>query len=215
MKNGKRYMLKQLIVTGAVVAFVGAAFAMTPNFLAPNDAQTAAWQPERGQESSQTSPGAPEKRQTAVLQGASQPTSAPSESPPLTADEQKRYDAVALALLRALEKEDKVAYRALHTDAAWNDAIDWWRDLFAAQRASFGPIVRGYPCARGLIRFGKLGYRSELANGAICVVRFEDKVGGAFSFELDKDGKIARTSVFIKEELAQYDPKDVKPIYER
>lgn len=137
---------------------------------------------------------------------------APAPLPPLTKEEQVRYDAVAAALVTAINAEDRKAYRALHTDEAWESAIDWWRDMFAVQRAKFGPMVKAYPCTRETLRFGKMGFRGE---GTSFVVIFEEKVGAALSFELNVDNKITRTSVFIKEELRSYEAGEVKPIYEK
>lgn len=148
------------------------------------------------------------------FQSATAPASMPAAEP-LSQQEQARYDAVALALTRALNAEDNAAYRALHTDAGWNEAIDWWRDMFAAQRARFGPIVRVYPCVRGVVRFGRMGYRGDLPSGATFVVRFEETCGGALSIQINAEGKIEKSSVFIKEELVDYDAAGAKPIYER
>lgn len=132
--------------------------------------------------------------------------------PPLTEDEQARYDAVAAALVTAINAEDRKAYRALHTDEAWEAAIDWWRDMFAAQCAKYGPVVKAYPCTRETLRFGKMGFRGE---GTSFVAIFEEKVGAALTFELNADNKIISTSVFIKEELRGYEAGDLKPIYEK
>lgn len=132
--------------------------------------------------------------------------------PPLTKEEQVRYDRVAAALVTAINAEDRKAYRALHTDEAWESAIDWWRDMFAAQCAKFGPMVKAYPCTRETLRFGKMGFRGE---GTSFVAIFEEKVGAALTFELNADNKITRTSVFIKEELRHYEAGDAKPIYEK
>lgn len=132
--------------------------------------------------------------------------------PPLTKEEQARYDAVATKLVTAINAEDRNAFRALHTDEAWEAAIDWWRDMFAVQRAKFGPIVKAYPCTRETLRFGKMGFRGE---GTSFVAIFEEKVGAALTFELNADNKITSTSVFIKEELRSYEAGDVKPIYEK
>lgn len=141
-----------------------------------------------------------------------EPVGEPAAATPLTKEEQTRYDAVAAALVKAMNAEDRKAYRALHTDEAWESTIDWWRDMFAAQRAKFGPIVLAYPCTRETLRFGKMGFRGE---GTTFVAIFEEKVGGAFSFEINADNKITSTSVFIKEEMASYDGGGAKPIYER
>lgn len=142
--------------------------------------------------------------------GAKRASSAPST---LSAEEQKRFDAVAVALLRAMKADDKSAYRELHSDAGWNSSIDWWQALFARQRANFGPLVRAYPCIRGQIRFGKYGYDPDLKDSVSFVAVFEERVAGVFSFRLNADGKIDATSVYIKEELREYHPEGVKPIW--
>lgn len=139
----------------------------------------------------------------------------PPEPPALTNSEQARYDAVVRKLVAAINDRDKTAYRALHTDAAWANAIDWWRDMFTAQVLKFGPIRRAYPPQRGMVRFGKMGMGGDARNGASFVVIFEKKVGGLFSFELNDEDKIVHTSVFIKEELGEYDGWGAKVIYER
>ena len=136
-----------------------------------------------------------------------------SRATALTPKEQQRYDQAAVALLRAIKADDKAAYRALHSDEGWNTAIDWWQAMFVKQRARFGPITRAYPGVRGAIRFSKFAYESELESGASFVIRFEEKVGGVLTFRLDEAGKIAATSVFIKEELREYSPDGVKPIF--
>lgn len=139
----------------------------------------------------------------------------PPEPPALTKAEQARYDAVARKLVAAINDRDKKAYRALHTDEAWANAIDWWRDMFTAQVLRFGPIQRAYPPQRGMIRFGKMGMGGDARNGASFVVIFEKKVGGLFSIELNDEDKIVHTSVFIKEELGQYEGLGAKPVYEK
>ncbi len=136
-----------------------------------------------------------------------------SRAAALSPKEQQRYDQVAIALLQAIKADDKAAYRALHSDEGWNTAIDWWQAMFVRQRARFGPITRAYPGVRGMIRFSKFAYESELADGASFVILFEEKVGGVLTFRLDEAGKIAATSVFIKEELREYAPDGVKPIF--
>lgn len=144
------------------------------------------------------------------------PSSAPVGGAPLTPEEQMRYDAVARAWLTALNAEDQDAYRGLHSDEGWAKSIDWWQNMFAGQRAKFGPIVRAYPCTREVIRFGRFGFQcGDLPNAVSFVAIFEERVGGVFSFTLDAEGKIAATSVFIKEEIATYDPGPTEPIYSR
>lgn len=134
---------------------------------------------------------------------------------PLTQADQERYDRAARKLVEAINSHDKKAYRDLHTDEAWTNAIDWWRDMFAAQVLRFGPIQRAYQPQRGMVRAGKIGMGGDERNGASFVVIFGKKVGGLFSFELNDNDKITHTSVFIKEELAGFNGWNAKLIYER
>lgn len=138
---------------------------------------------------------------------------AASRAAALSRQEQERYDRVAVKLLLAMKAEDAAAYRALHSDEGWSTAIDWWQAMFAQQRARFGPITRAYPGVRGPIRFDKFGYESGVPDCVAFVVRFEERVGGVLAFRLNDAGKIVATSVFIKEELRDYQPEGVKPIF--
>ncbi|MEQ8765618.1 MAG: hypothetical protein RL885_16960 [Planctomycetota bacterium] len=135
---------------------------------------------------------------------------------PLTEAERKQYSEIARKLVQAINAEDREAYRALHTDAAWSEAIDWWRDMFPQQIARFGRISKAWTPVREMIRFGGMGFRGGDGNMVTLVIRFEEPMGGALSFELDDAGKIQRTSVYIKEELAHYAPEGEKAklIYE-
>lgn len=134
---------------------------------------------------------------------------------PLTDAERERYKQVAVALVTAINAEDRNAYRALHTDKGWNTAIDWWKNMFALQTSKWGRINRAWPPTRGIVRVGGLGFRGdEGASGATVMIHFEDGPGGALTFSLDPSGKIDHTSVFLKEELGHYAPAGVKPIYE-
>jgi hypothetical protein len=137
------------------------------------------------------------------------------EVPQLEPELQRRYDAVAAALVTAINARDAESYRALHTDAAWETAIPWWREMFPEQLEAFGGIVRAWAPRRGLIKLGKVGFRGDEGNGATFVVRFEEPAGGALSFELNADGKIVRTSVMIGRQLGLYEADDAEPIYER
>lgn len=133
---------------------------------------------------------------------------------PMTQAELDRYARVAVALVTAINAEDRAAYRELHTDEGWRTAIDWWQNMFAMQTSKFGRIDRAWPPTRGVVRVGGLGFRGNEGDaGATVMVRFEDGVGGALTFVLDEHDKIASTSVFIKEELGHYAPDGVQPIY--
>lgn len=160
-------------------------------------------------------------RTVAAPPGFTQSTDSNAAKPPesgaaLSADEQARFDAAAVAWLRALNADDKAAYRALHSDEGWNKSIDWWQNMFTAQRAKFGAITRAYPCTRAVIRFGKFGFQcKDVPDGVSFVAIFEENVGGVFTFSLDATGKISGSSVFIKEEIASYDGGGAKVIYSR
>ncbi|MFN0136678.1 MAG: hypothetical protein ACKVS9_11250 [Phycisphaerae bacterium] len=187
----------------------------------PADAKSAdaksddATQPSRDESSAKSPPPA------AALPGFTQstddkPTKAPESGAVLSADEQARFDAAAVAWLRALNADDKAAYRALHSDDGWTKSIDWWQNMFTAQRAKFGAITRAYPCTRAVIRFGGFGFQcKDVPGGVSFVAIFEENVGGVFTFSLDATGKISGSSVFIKEEIASYDGGAAKPIYSR
>ena len=136
------------------------------------------------------------------------------ELPPLTAAEQVRYDRVARTLVTALNAHDKTTYRKLFTDDAWENAIDWYRDMFAVQLMRFGKIERAYSPSRGIVRVGKMGIGGDARNGASFVAIFEDQVGGVFSIELNDKDQIVHSSIFIKQEIAAFDGWDAKPIYE-
>lgn len=134
--------------------------------------------------------------------------------PPLTAAEQARYDRVARTLVGSLNAHDSKTYRDLFTDEAWENAIDWYRDMFAVQLMRFGKIERAYAPNRGMIRVGKMGIGGDARGGASFVAIFEDQVGGVFSIELNDKDQIVHSSVFIKQEIAAFDGWDAKPIYE-
>jgi hypothetical protein len=134
---------------------------------------------------------------------------------PLSEADRERYTRVAASLVTAINAEDRVAYRALHTDEGWNTAIDWWQNMFAMQTSKWGRIDRAWPPTRGVIRVGGIGFRGdEGERGATVMIHFEEGVGGALTFALDENDKIRSTSVFIKEELGDYAPAGVTPIFE-
>ena len=53
-----------------------------------------------------------------------------------------RYRDTAKRLAAALATDDTLAFRALHTDAGWQQADDWWKSLLANQKRTFGRVVR-------------------------------------------------------------------------
>lgn len=133
----------------------------------------------------------------------------------LTAEESQRYTEVAKKLIMALNSEDKKAYRALFTDASWESAIPWFREMFATQISSFGRIKTAYAPRRGLVRVTeKMSFRGGSESSVAVMVKFENGMGGALSFELNADNKIVSSSVFIKQELAEFDDKTTQPIFE-
>ncbi len=135
------------------------------------------------------------------------------EAPGLTAAEQKRYDAVGLALVKTLNAGDKEAYRKLFTDEAWGSAIPWWRDMFAVQMKRFGKIEKAWAPKRGIIVVGKIGVNGE-GEGAGMLVKFEEPAGGLLTFTLDDHDRIAATRVFVKEELGYAEPEGIPLLYD-
>jgi hypothetical protein len=136
------------------------------------------------------------------------------DPPALTPDERRRYARVAVELVRAINEEDRAAYRALFTDAGWSAAFTWWRDMFALQTATYGRIARAYAPRRGLISFGGMAFRGDEGGGATFIVHFEEPNGAALSFALDGSGRIDHTSVFVKQELFGLDPGPTEIIYQ-
>jgi len=144
------------------------------------------------------------------------PGAAPKRSmdgPELTEAQQKRYNAVGLALIRAIDAGDKSAYRALFTDEGWNSAMEWWRDMFAVQIKRFGGIEKAWAPTRGVIVVGRIGV-SGRGDGAGMLVKFEEPAGGLLTFTLDDTDRIVATNVFIKEELGQAEPEGLSLLYD-
>ena len=135
------------------------------------------------------------------------------EAPGLSAEQQKRYDAVGLALVKAINAGDKEAYRKLFTDEAWDSAIPWWRDMFAVQVKRFGRIEKAWAPKRGIIVVGKIGVNGE-GEGAGMLVKFEEPAGGLLTFTLDDKDRIAATRVFVKEELGYAEPEGIPLLYD-
>lgn len=137
------------------------------------------------------------------------------EAPPLTPEEQARYDKVARLIVRHINANDAEAYRALFTDAGWETSIDWWQNMFAMQRDRFGPIVKVYKPSRSIVRLpGGMGIGPEEGCAGM-VVQFEDPAGGLLSFRLNDDNKIVQTSAYVIEQLADYAGPASDVIYDR
>ena len=51
------------------------------------------------------------------------------------------------------------------------------------------------------------------AGTATFLVRFEEPVGGALSFELDEQDRIIRTDVFVTSGLGLHEPEDLAVIF--
>lgn len=213
MKSLNCPLIVRLLLAGAI-ALPGCANDVANS----NDSTTAA----EGSSKSAAFQPAPEGAKTSGWQSApSSPSSdsrktegRPEDKPPLTKAEQARYDRVTRALVEALNTGDKKGYRDLFTDEGWENAIDWYRDMFAVQLMRFGKIERAFPPQRGIVRVGKMGFGGDARNGATFVAIFEDQVGGLFSIELNDQDRIVHSSVFIKHELASFSDWDVEPIYE-
>ncbi|UCG51317.1 MAG: trypsin-like serine protease [Candidatus Latescibacterota bacterium] len=133
---------------------------------------------------------------------------------PLTDEDSLRYTEVAKALVQAIVDGDGNAYRDLHTEQGWTNAIDWWRDMLAVQIEGYGPIVRAYPPRRGPTKLGDVVFRGDHGSGATFMVIFEKGAGAALSFELNQEDKIVKTSIFVKRELASFERStDLTPFY--
>ncbi len=138
-----------------------------------------------------------------------------TNEPAFTAEELQRYTEVATKLITTLNNEDRQAYRALFTDQAWESAIPWFREMFTTQLSSFGRIQTAYAPRRGLVRISeKMAFRGGGDKSVTIMVKFENGMGGAISFELNAGNKIVSSNVFIKQELAAFVDKTATPIFE-
>jgi len=137
----------------------------------------------------------------------------PMDGPGLTEAQQRRYNAVGLALVKAINAGDTASYRALFTDEGWSSAIDWWRDMFARQTKLFGRIEKAWAPIRGVVVVGKIGVRGD-GNGAGMLVKFEQPAGGLLTFTLDDTDRISATNVFVKEELGYAEPEGLTLLYD-
>jgi len=135
------------------------------------------------------------------------------DGPGLTEAMQKRYNAVGLALVKAINAGDKSAYRALFTDEGWDSAMEWWRDMFAVQVKRFGRIEKAWAPTRGVIVVGRIGVSGQ-GDGAGMLVRFEEPAGGLLTFTLDDTDHIVATTVFIKEELGHAEPEGLSLLFD-
>lgn len=135
------------------------------------------------------------------------------EFPALSDSERVRYKTVARVLVEAINTGDVETYRQLFSDAGWDSASQWWRDMFALQKEKFGLIEKAYEPRRGYIQVGKLAYLGEVTDGATMLVTFEESKGGALNFQLDDSGKIIQTDVFIHTSFTLTEPEEALLIY--
>ncbi len=137
------------------------------------------------------------------------------EAVPLTEEERERYSRVARKLVMYVNDENEDEYRKLFTDEGWDQAFDWFKDMFAEQITHFGRIDRAYAPQRGMFKFGSATVGGDAGeSGASFVVLFEDPAGGLISFELNDDDEIIHTSVYVSAALAVFDAGDEEPIYQ-
>jgi hypothetical protein len=123
------------------------------------------------------------------------------------------YRQTALALARALATGDAKSYRALHTDAGWAQADDWWQAMLANQKERFGGVARIEGPLRGVIRAGTTGVGVP-RHGAAILVRFAKPMGASMSFTLDSTGKIVTSSLWIQDWLAAADTGGAEVLWE-
>jgi len=142
------------------------------------------------------------------------PTTKPQNVEQLSAEEQARYDAVAQAIVAAINVGDAKALEAMFSAEAWSQAIDWWHNAFAHQVKRFGPIVKAWSPRRGILKVGDAGIGGDARNGASFLAHFEKPCGAALSFELDAQDKIVYSSCWVQEPLGQAEPDSLPLIYE-
>lgn len=152
---------------------------------------------------------APPAGARAVTDGGALPEPAPFDSATAA-----RYADVARRLAAAMGTSDAAAFRALHTDAGWERAGDWWQEMLAGQRRSFGPVRLAMGPFRGVIRAGGIGVGVP-PDGAAVLLLFERDAGAAMSFVLGPDGRIADASVWVQRELAAADTAGAGVLWRR
>ena len=59
-----------------------------------------------------------------------------------------------------------------------------------------------------------MSFRGGSDQSATIMVKFEEAIGGALSFELNDENKIIYSNVFIKKELAAFVDRTAAPIFE-
>jgi hypothetical protein len=139
---------------------------------------------------------------------------APAEFTPIPFDSATagRYRETAILLARAIATGDREAFRALHSDAGWEQTDDWWKAMLVDQKKRFGAVVRVVGLLRGAIRMGGTGLGLP-RDGAAILLRFKGEAGASMSFVLDAAGKIERSSLWVATELAQADTGGVAVLW--
>jgi hypothetical protein len=147
--------------------------------------------------------------------GGSRPAEATTDLTPIPFDSvtTARYRETAGALAKAMATDDAKAFRALHTDAGWAQADDWWQGMLANQKKKFGPVVRAYGPLRGSVRAGTMGVGVP-RDGAAVLLILEKNMGAAMSFTLDADGRIVKSSLWVQGELAGADTQGAELLWE-
>jgi hypothetical protein len=115
-----------------------------------------------------------------------------------------RYQETAVLLARAIATGDGVAFRALHSDAGWDQTDDWWKAMLVNQKRRFGAVVRVVGPLRGVIRMVGTGVGLP-RDGAAILLRFKGEAAASMSFVLEAAGKIERSSLWVAAELTQAD----------
>jgi len=137
------------------------------------------------------------------------------EVPQLSEADQKRYNEVAIKLVKAINNEDRETYRTLFSDEGWEASISWWKEMLAPQTSRYGRIARAYAPRRGFMKFGGMAFRGDRGEReATIVVHFEEPFGAALTIALDEEGLIRKTNTFAKAELAFLDPGEDKIIFQ-
>ncbi len=119
-----------------------------------------------------------------------------------------RYADTGRRLAAAVATGDAGGFRALHTEAGWAQADDWWKAMLANQKRSFGPVVAARGPYRRSIRAGRLGAGIP-PDGAAVLLFFERGAGASLSFVLDDSGRVVRSSLWVLRELAGADTSGV------
>jgi hypothetical protein len=146
----------------------------------------------------------------------------PAEEPPVPAELQPvpfdsvttaRYRAVASKLAAAVGENDARAFRALHSEAGWERADDWWKAMMANQRRSFGRVMSVRGPVRGVVRAGGIGVGVP-PEGMGVLVLFERGAGAVMNFVLDQEGLIERSNLWVQRELAEARPEGADSLWQ-